>query len=64
MYPMPEDQTNSTPEGTTGKHTNGATMAMIAVDILEVPISCHNNRHLLVIQDYFTKWPEVIPLPD
>ena len=32
--------------------------------ILEVPISSKNSRCLLVIQDYYTKWPEAIPLPD
>ncbi len=37
---------------------------MVAVDILEVPVSYGNNRYLLVVQDYFTKWPEPIPLPD
>ena len=37
---------------------------MIAVDILEVPRSLKNNRYLLVVQDYFTKWVEAIPLPD
>ena len=37
---------------------------MIAVDIIEVPISSNNNRYLLVVQDYFTKWAEAIPLPD
>ena len=37
---------------------------MIAADILEVPISSKNNRYLLVIQDYYTKWAEAIPLPD
>ena len=35
----------------------------VAVDILEVPISC-NNRYVLVIQDYFTKWPDGVHLPD
>ena len=34
---------------------------MIAVDILEVPVS-KNNRYLMVVQDYFTKWAEAIPL--
>ena len=37
---------------------------MIAVDILEVPILYNNNRYLLVVQDYFTKWPEAIPILD
>lgn len=35
---------------------------MVAVDILEVPLSVSNNRYLLVVQDYFTKWAEAIPL--
>ena len=37
---------------------------MVAVDILQVPTSCQNHRYILVIQDYFTKWAEVIPLPN
>ena len=37
---------------------------MITVDILEVTVSCQNNRYLLVVQDYFTKWPAAIALPD
>jgi len=37
---------------------------MIAVDILEVPLSVNDNRYLLVVQDYYTKWAEAIPLPD
>ena len=37
---------------------------MIAVDVLEVPVSKSNNRYLLVVQDYFTKWVEAIPMPD
>ena len=41
--------------------TIGHPWQMIAIDILEVPISRNNNR---VIQDYFTKWAEAIPLVD
>ena len=37
---------------------------MLAVDVLEVPISTHGNRYLLVAQDYFTKWAEAFPIPD
>ena len=34
------------------------------MDVLEVPISTHGNRYLLVVQDYFTKWAEAFPIPD
>ena len=34
------------------------------MNVLAVPPSFNNNRYLLVIQDYFTKWVEAIPFPD
>ena len=37
---------------------------MLAVDILEVPVSRNNYRYLLVVMDYFTKWADAIPLRD
>ena len=37
---------------------------MLAVDILEVPLSRNNHRYLLVVMDYFTKWADAIPLRD
>ena len=42
----------------------GRPWEMVAVDILQVPTSCHNNKYILVLQDYFTKWAEAIPLPN
>ena len=42
----------------------GRPWQMVAVDILEVPLSTNNNRYLLVVQDYYTKWAEAVPLPD
>ena len=42
----------------------GKPWEMVAVDILQVPTSCQNHRYILVIQDYFTKWAEAIPLPN
>ena len=42
----------------------GRPWQMIAVDVLEVPLSANNNRYLLVVQDYYTKWADAIPLPD
>jgi len=42
----------------------GRPWQMVAVDILEVPLSFNKNRYLLVIQDYFSKWADAIPLPN
>ena len=37
---------------------------MVAVDILSVPMSVNGNKYLLVVQHYFTKWADAIPLPN
>ena len=42
----------------------GRPWQMVAVDILEVPLSIQGNRYIIVIQDYFTKWLEAIALKD
>ena len=39
----------------------GRPWQMVAINILQVPVSI-NNKYLLVIQDYFTKWADAIPL--
>ena len=40
----------------------GKPWQMVAVDILSVPVSANGNKCLLVMQDYFTKWANAIPL--
>lgn len=42
----------------------GGPWQMLAADILEVSVSRRNNRYLLVVMDYFTKWAEAVPLQD
>ena len=42
----------------------GQPWEMVAVDILQLPLSSQHNKYLLVVQDYFTKWAEAVPLPD
>ena len=42
----------------------GQLWQMIAVDVIKAPPSTCNNRYLLVIQDYFTKWATAIPMAD
>ena len=37
---------------------------MVGVDILKVPMSSKGNQYLLVVQDYFSKWPFAMALPD
>ena len=37
---------------------------LVAVDILKVPMSAEGNQFILVIQDYFSKWPFARALPD
>ena len=37
---------------------------LVAVDILKVPRSAEGNQYLLVVQDYFSKWPFVRAFPD
>lgn len=43
----------------------GAPFERVAVDILgPLPVSSSGNKYVLVFADYFTKWPEAIPVPD
>jgi hypothetical protein len=42
----------------------GKPWQMLAVDVLKVPPSSQGNTYLLVLQDYFTKWLEAIPMKD
>lgn len=37
---------------------------LVAVDILKVPMSHQGKQYMLVVQDYFSKWPFAIPLSD
>ncbi|GFW29147.1 retrovirus-related Pol polyprotein from transposon 412 [Trichonephila clavipes] len=43
----------------------GAPFERIAFDILgPLPRSSEGNNNILVVMDYFTKWPEAYPIPD
>ena len=37
---------------------------MVGVDVLQLPLSYQGNQYAFVFMDYFTKWPEVLPVPD
>ena len=46
-------------------YTVGAPMERIAIDIMgPLPVSRNGNRYVLVTMDYFSKWPEVYPIPN
>ena len=34
------------------------------VDVMDLPTTLQGNKHVLVFQDLFTKWPMVYPIPD
>ncbi|GFW99814.1 retrovirus-related Pol polyprotein from transposon 412 [Trichonephila clavipes] len=47
------------------RYNVGAPFERIAFDILgPLPRTASVNKYLLVVMDYFTKWPEVYPIPD
>ena len=37
---------------------------IIGVDIMDLPSTESGNKHVIVFQDMFTKWPMVFPVPD
>ncbi|GFT72145.1 gypsy retrotransposon integrase-like protein 1 [Trichonephila clavipes] len=47
------------------RYNVGAPFERIAFDILgPLPRTASGNKYLHVVMDYFTKWPEVYPIPD
>ena len=61
MYSLPADKAYHAYKSADDKCANWKTMAN---DILEVTVSSNNNRYLLVVQDYSTKWADARSLPD
>ena len=46
-------------------HIATALMDRVAMDILgPLPITPRQNKYVLVVGDYFTKWTEAFPIPD
>ena len=37
---------------------------IIGVDVMDLPVTELGNRHVVVFQDFLTKWPLVFPVPD
>ena len=37
---------------------------VLGIDVMDLPVTERGNKHVVVIQDLFTKWPMVFPVPD
>ena len=37
---------------------------ILGIDVMDLPQTERGNKHVLVIQDFLTKWPWVFPIPD
>ena len=37
---------------------------ILAVDVMDLPATSQGNKHVIVFQDYLTKWPMVYAIPD
>ena len=37
---------------------------IIGLDIMDLPITDQGNKHVVVFQDYFSKWPMAFAVPD
>ena len=37
---------------------------MLGIDIIDLPLTEKGNKHVVVVQDLFTKWPMVFAVPD
>ena len=37
---------------------------IIGLDIMDLPMTDQGNKHVVVFQDYFSKWPMVFAVPD
>lgn len=42
----------------------GGPFHRVAVDILQLPLTCNGNKYAVVFMDFLTKWPEVFATAD
>ena len=48
----------------TSPNPSPVTLPNFGVDIMDLPRTQQGNKHVIVFQDFFTKWPIVYPVPD
>ena len=53
-----------TRETTTSTYSSQLTISILGIDVMDLPQTERSNKHVLVIQDFLTKWAWVFPNPD
>ena len=64
VYLVSASETSSSNKALQTSIPIGRAWHIVEVDIPEISLSPNNNRYLVIVQDYITKWLEAIPLPD
>ena len=64
VYLVSASETSSSNKALLTSIPIGRAWHIVVVDIPEISLSPNNNRYLVIVQDYITKWLEAIPLPD
>ena len=51
-------------EATSSSYSVQRALQIVGVDVMDLPVTESGNKHVLVFQDFLTKWPMIYPIPN